>query len=378
MSRKLLLVVNEDRFFLSHRKQIALTAQSEGFDVRVVCKDTGQRNVVESLGVPMIELPINPTGMNIKEEIKTFRFLYNLYKQENPEIVHHVGLKNILWGSLAAKFARVNAVVNAVSGLGVLFSGSEPSFTAKSVLNVMRFANRGMRVAEIFQNSDDRRLFLERHVVQPDQCEFIKGSGVDLNKFSYTPDPDSEILRVIFTARMVKEKGTLTLIEAAEKLRSEFEGKAEFLLCGLLSNNPKGIKREELERLCDGKYIKWLGHRNDVCELLRSSHIMAFPSYYREGVPLSLIEACAAGRPIITCDSIGCRDTVDDGVNGFLIPPNDSGALADRLRTLFLDKALRQKMGEAGRAKAEKEFSIESVVDKHIKIYKSLETRNER
>jgi len=369
---KILMVVNEDRFFLSHRKDIALAAKEKGFDVTIVCKDTGQRSDVEALGLRMIELPINPTGMNLKEELKTFIFLWKLYRKERPDIVHHVGLKDILWGGLAAKFAHVPSVVNAVSGLGVLFSGTQPSTIAKGVLKAMAFSNRGMKVSEVFQNSDDRELFIKMGVIRPEQCDFIKGSGVDLDKFSFTPDPESEKMRVLFTARMVKEKGLLTLIEAAEKLRPEFEGKAEFLLCGLMSNNPKGIKLQELEALCDGTYIQYLGHRNDVCELLKSSHVMAFPSYYREGVPLSLIEACAVGRPIVTCDSIGCRDTVDEGVNGFLIQPNDSSALADRLRTLFLDKSLRTRMGQAGRAKAEKEFSINSVVAKHIEIYNKL------
>lgn len=366
------MVVNEDRFFLSHRKDIALKAKTEGFDIKIICKDTGQKSDVEALGLEMVDLPINPTGMNIKEELKTLWFLYDLYKTEKPDVVHHVGLKNILWGGLAAKFANVKGVVNAVSGLGVLFSGDKPSRTAKAVLSVMSFSNKGMNVAEIFQNSDDKKLFIDSKVIKEEQCCFIKGSGVNLDKFSYIPEPDSEKLRVLFTARMVKEKGILTLIDAAEKLRAEFGDKAEFLLCGLMSNNPKAIKKDELEILCDGSYIQYLGFRNDVCDLLKSSHVMAFPSYYREGVPLSLIEACAVGRPIVTCDSIGCRDTVDEGVNGFLIKPNDSNMLAERLRTLFFDKSLRERMGKAGRAKALEEFSIQNVVNKHIEIYKRL------
>ena len=152
-------------------------------------------------------------------------------------------------------------------------------------------------------------------------------------------------------------------------MRQEFGDKVDFLLCGDLSNNPDGIKKEELENRCDGVYLQWLGYRKDVKDLLMSSHIMAFPSYYREGLPLSLIEACAVGLPIVTCDSIGCRDTVDDGVNGFLIQPRDSDALADKLRILLLDPSLRETMGKKGREKAEKEFSLKKVVDKHIEIY---------
>lgn len=370
--KKLIMVVNEDRFFLSHRKDIALKAQTEGFDVTIVCKDTGRADEVKAFGFSMVELPINPTGMNMVEELKTLFFLWRLYQQQKPDIVHHVGLKTILWGGIAAKLSHVPGVVNAVCGLGVLFSGEKLSFVARSVMRVMAWSNAGKNVQEIFQNGDDMQLFKQYGVVADGQCSFVKGSGVDLDEFNYVPEPSDGKIRVIFTARMVKEKGTITLIEAAEKLRGEFGQKAEFLLCGDLSNNPDGIKKEELEARCDGVYLQWLGFRRDVKDLLIASHIMAFPSYYREGVPLSLIEACAAGRPIVTCDSIGCRDTVEDGVNGFLIPPRDSDALAEKLRVLFLDKSLRETMGRMGRKKAEKEFSLKTVVDKHLEIYHRL------
>lgn len=370
--KKLIMVVNEDRFFLSHRKNIALKAQTEGFDVTIVCKDTGRADEVKAFGFSMIELPINPTGMNLVEELKTFFFLWRLYQQQKPDIVHHVGLKTILWGGIAAKLSKVHGVVNAVCGLGVLFSGEKPSFVARSVMQMMAWSNAGKNVQEIFQNEDDMQLFKQYGVVTDGQCNFVKGSGVDLDEFNYVPEPSDGKIRVIFTARMVKEKGTITLIEAAEKLRGEFGQKAEFLLCGDLSNNPDGIKKEELEARCDGVYLQWLGFRRDVRDLLMASHIMAFPSYYREGVPLSLIEACAIGRPIVTCDSIGCRDTVEDGVNGFLVSPRDSDALAEKLRVLILDKSLREAMGRMGRKKAEKEFSLKTVVDKHMEIYRRL------
>lgn len=374
--KRLIMVVNEDRFFLSHRKDIALKAQTEGFDVTIVCKDTGRADEVKAFGFSMIDMPINPTGMNIIEELKTFFFLWRLYRQQKPDIVHHVGLKTILWGGIAAKLSQVPSVVNAVSGLGVLFSNEKPSFLARTLMRVMAWSNAGKNVQEIFQNIDDMQLFKQYGVVTDEQCCFVKGSGVNLDEFNYVPEPSVGKIRVIFTARMVKGKGTMILIEAADKLRREFSQEVEFLLCGDLSNSPDGIKKKELEARCDGVYLQWLGYRRDVKDLLKISHIMAFPSYYREGVPLSLIEACAAGRPIVTCDSIGCRDTVDNGVNGFLIPPRDSDALAEKLRVLILDKSLREAMGKKSREKAEKEFSLKTVLDQHMEIYHRLEEGN--
>lgn len=366
---KLIMVVNEDRFFLSHRKDIALSAQREGWDVTIVCKDTGQRTDVEQLGLKMVELPINPTGTNLWQELKTFRFLLSLYRKNRDAIVHHVGLKPMLWGSLAAKFAHVRGVVNAVSGLGVLFSEKKLSFIAKKILCLLRFANNKDTVRIIFQNHEDEHLFLSNHVIEKEQSLFIKGSGVDLSQFCYTPEPDSNVIKVLFTGRMVKEKGVLVLIEAANALRNDYEGKVEFLLCGGLHNNPQAMKESEIHQLCDGKYIQWLGFRKDVNQLLQQCHIVAFPSYYREGVPKSLIEACAVGRPIITTNSIGCKDTVENGKNGFLVPPKHSERLAQTLRILIEDAQLREKMGKEGRLKAEKEFSLEQVVKMHMAIY---------
>lgn len=371
---RLFIVVNEDRFFLSHRKDIAVAAVAAGYDVTIVAKDTGRKNEILALGAKYIDLPVNPTGMNIGQELKTFSFLWRLFRKERPDIVHNVGLKQMLWGGLAAKLARVPLLVSAVSGLGVMFSGENLSLYTRVIMQVLRFSHNRKGVAALFQNGDDRQLFLDYKIVKQEQLYFTKGSGVNLKDFAYTPDPEGEKVNVIFTARMVKEKGMVTLIEAAELLRKEYEDKAEFWLCGGLSNNPQAIKEDELRALCDDKYIKWLGHRTDVRELLMKSHIVAFPSYYREGVPKSLIEASAIGRPIVTTNSVGCKDVVEDGVNGYLIPIKDAGALADRLRKLFDSKELRISMGRKSREFAERDFSIEGVVNTHLEIYNKVYT----
>ncbi|MBR1379335.1 MAG: glycosyltransferase family 4 protein [Bacteroidaceae bacterium] len=376
MSKKLFIVVNEDRFFLSHRKDIAIKAMQEGYDVTIVCKDTGQHCDVKSLGLRVTNLPINPTGENIVEEFKTFWFLCKLYRKERPDVVHHVGLKNILWGGLAAYICKIKGVVNAVSGLGTLFNGNTPSITARITMMIMQISNNRKNVIVIFQNHEDESLFYRYNVVKKEQVTFIKGSGVDLAEFNFTPIPlNNEKIHVIFTGRMVREKGVLFLTEAAEMMRKTYEDKVDFWLCGRLSSTPNALTEEELRSHCDDNYIKWLGHRSDIIELLRKSTIVAFPSFYREGVPKSLIEAAAIGRPIITCDSIGCKDTVDDGINGFLIPIKDSKALAEKLSFLIERPELCIEMGKASRRKAEKEFALEHVVNTHINVYNSLSGR---
>lgn len=286
---KIFIVLNEDYFLLTHRKELAVRAQEAGYDMAIVAKNTGRREQVEALGLKMLELPIHPTGKNPIKELKTFWFLYRLYKREKPDIVHHVGLKVILWGGLAAKLAGVKGVVNAVSGLGVMFSLEKESRLTSLILSVLRFSHHRKNLIEIFQNHEDERLFVEKRVVTKDQIRFIKGSGVDLKTYTYTPELVSDKIRILFSARMVEEKGVWVLVNAAELLRKEYEGRVCFLLCGGLSSNPKAIKEEELNDRCDGNYIQWLGYRSDVPDLLRSSHIIAFTSYYREGDRKSVV-----------------------------------------------------------------------------------------
>lgn len=376
-NKNLFIVVNVDWFFLSHRKDIAMKAQEAGWDVTVVAHDTGKSDVIRSLGLKYIDLPIDATGMNPLHELKTLRFLSGLYRKNKDAIFHHVGLKNILWGSLAARREQVKGVVNAVSGLGSLFA-NERSIINKVLMKLLKYGHQHKNLKVIFQNHDDEKLFDDRHIVTESQKQFIKGSGVDLDEYAFTPMPSGGKIKVIFTGRMIEEKGVLVLTEAAEKLRPEFENTVEFLLVGDLYPNPKALTKEDLESHCDGKYIKWLGYRTDVKELLAQSSIVAFPSYYREGLPKSLIEANAIGRPIITTNSIGCKDTVEDRINGFLIPIKDSNALADKLRILISDIELRKRMGLAARKIAERDFSISNVIDKHLKIYNELAAYEEK
>ena len=186
---------------------------------------------------------------------------------------------------------------------------------------------------------------------------------------------ENEKIRVILTARMIVEKGVFILTEAAEKLRSKYGDKVEFLLVGGIDDHPGAITKDQLNEVCDGKYIQWLGRREDVMALLQQCHIFAYPSYYREGVPKSLIEAAAVGRPIVTTHNVGCKDVVEDGVNGYLVPVKDAASLAEKLQLLINQKELRVKMGKASREIAEKHFSLEEVVKKHLSIYQELITK---
>lgn len=384
--KKLFIVVNVDWFFLSHRLPVALAAKKEGWDVVVVTADTGKIKDIEVKGLRVISLPMSRSGMNILEELRTLFFLWKLYSTEKPDVVHHVGMKTILWGTLATKFSNVHGVVNAISGLGGLFAKENKGLLAKILIFVLRFSHKlsksdNRSVLCIFQNKDDWGLYVNHRIISQEQGRFIKGSGVDLEEFVYTPEPDinqrndslyNGKLHVILTARMIVEKGVFLLTEAAEKLREKYEDKVDFWLVGGLDDHPGAITKKQLDEVCDGLYIHWLGYRTDVRELLKASHIVAFPSYYMEGLPKSLIEANAIGRPVITSNSVGCKETVIDGYNGFLIEPKDVDALAEKLDILLGNREMRIKMGKNSREYAEKYFDIRSVIDKHLVIYQEL------
>lgn len=372
IQNKLFIVVNVDWFFLSHRKDVALAAKEVGWDVTIVTADTGKLQDIETLGLKTINLPMSRSGMNVVQELKTLNWLRKLYKREKPDVVHHVGMKTILWGTLAARFSRVHGVVNAISGLGGFFAEDNKGLLSRIMPMVLRFSHARKNLLCIFQNDDDWGLYVKHGIIKHEQGRFIKGSGVDLNQFCYTPEPEAGKIKVMLTARMIVEKGIFLLTEAAERLRSKYEDKVEFLLVGGLDDHPGAITKEQLEAVCDGSYIQWLGYRTDILDLLKQCHIMAFPSYYMEGLPKSLIEADAIGRPIITSNSVGCKETLVDGYNGFLIQPKDVDALTAKLDLLLSDKELRIKMGKNARKYAEDYFSIEVVKERHLAIYNEL------
>ncbi len=376
--KKLLLIINNDKFFLSHRKPIALAAKEAGYDVTIVASSTGLESQIAELGLKYINLPMNTTGMNPKEEFKTYNFLKKLYKTEKPDIIHQVGLKPILWGTIAARQCGIKNVVNAVSGTGFLFSPEKRnSLVSKGICKVLSLFSSKRNYKYIFQNTDDEREFYNAGIIKHEQVTFIKGSGVDLNDFKYVPETekDNSKIKCVFTGRMVEDKGVKVIFEAAKILKEKYSDKIEFWLCGDLDKNPKALTKEEVEAECDGTYVKWLGFQKNIKDILAQCHIMIFPSFYMEGLPKSVIDAEAIGLPVITTDWVGCRDTVIDGQNGFLIPIKNSQILAEKIATLVDNPELRQNMGKAARKYAEENFSIENVIEKHMAVYHEISSR---
>ncbi|WAW09111.1 glycosyltransferase family 4 protein [Oxalobacter vibrioformis] len=372
---KLLYLLTEDSFFCSHFMERALAARAAGYDVVVAARENTQGERIRAAGLCFIAIPFNRSGMNPLRELGVLLKIWKLYRQERPAIVHQVSAKPILYGSLAARLSGVPAVVNAPVGMGYIFSSSD--FRARILRPWLRLAYRFFTNPEpskvIFENPDDLSSFVNWKAVRPADTVLIKGAGVNLDHFQPMEKPEA-IPVVVLTARMLRDKGVDEFVSAAHRLYDE-SVKARFVLVGAPDPvNPTSITIEMLNAWNGRKNVEWWGWREDVAAVLQDAHIVCLPSY-REGLPKSLIEAAACGLPIVTTDTTGCREVVDDGKNGFLVPVRDVASLANALKKLILDSGMRQRMGAYSRKKAEAEFSSGQVIRETLAVYSQLVDR---
>ena len=367
MSR-LLYVVNIPRFFVSHRMPLALAARKEGYEVHVATSDADEANIarIKAAGLTFHPLPLGQHSTNPLNELKTLMALVRLYRQLKPDIVHHVSIKPVLYGGLAAKLASVPLVVNAMSGLGYVFigEGKKPRVLRTIVQPALRLALSGKHTHMIFQNDDDRQRFIDMKLISVKRSVVIRGSGVDMHVFTPQPEQPGRPL-VLFAGRLMWKKGVGDFVEAAKKLHT----KARFVIAGYAERtSPDHVPLEQLEAWAAEGIIEWWGKREDMPEVFAQSHIVCLPSSYGEGVPKVLIEAAACGRSIVTTDTPGCRD-IGRLENALLVKPGDVDGLVNALDTLIADDSLRQRMGEAGRTLAIQEFSLKNVNAKTFEIY---------
>ncbi|MDL2284548.1 glycosyltransferase family 4 protein [Oxalobacter sp. OttesenSCG-928-P03] len=369
---KLLYLLTEDSFFCSHFMERALAARAAGYEVVVAARENSYGERVRATGLRFISVPFNRSGMNPFREFLVLLKLWMLYRRERPTIVHQVSAKPILYGSLAARLSGVSAVVNAPVGMGYIFSSTD--LRARILRPWLRLAYRFFTNPKhskvIFENPDDLANFVNWKAVRPADTVLIRGAGINLDQFQPVEKPET-IPVIVLTARMLRDKGVEEFVSAAHQLYDE-KIKARFVLVGAPDPiNPTSITVEMLNTWNGEKNVEWWGWREDVAAVLHEAHIVCLPSY-REGLPKSLIEAAACGLPIVTTDTTGCREVVDDGKNGFLVPVRDAISLAKALKKLILDSTLCQRMGAYSRKKAEAEFSSEQVIRETLAVYSQL------
>ena len=363
---KLLFVVTEDWYFVSHRLPLAMAAKAAGFEVAVATRVGRHAEVIRSAGIRLIPFSLSRRGGNPLREVMA---LWQLYRREKPDLVHHVALKPVMFGASAAWLARVPAQVNAVAGLGWLFTSSGRIVRlVQPALRWMlgRLLNRPHSFT-IVQNPEDRSL-LERSGVPATHLRLIRGAGVDTRIF-YPMTPLSEPVCIVLASRMLWDKGVGEFVEAARRLTATGVN-ARFVLVGDPDlANPASVPESTLRGWHGQHGVEWWGRRDDMPSVLQAAHIACLPSY-REGLPKSLLEAAACGLPIVTTDAPGCREVVRDGVNGLLVPVRDAAALAAALKKLIDDAQLRRNMGEQSRLRAEAEFGLETVIAQTLAVYR--------
>jgi len=292
--------------------------------------------------------------------------------KEKPDIIHHVTIKPILYGSIAARLAGREKIINAISGLGSLFINIKKfSSSSIAIRALYKLALSNSNVSVIFQNEDDLKIIRSLVSLSENQVHLIKGSGVDMKEFRYTEENNTTPLKVVLVGRMLYDKGINEFVNSAKVLKRSFGEEVDFYLVGKIdSHNKTSIPLKQLNRWNNEGNIKWIGHVDDIKALYNDCHIAVLPSY-REGLPKSLVEAMAIGRPIVTTDVPGCRLVVKHGINGLRVKVRDVESLTIAIKTLLLDKDLRIQMGREGRIFAEKEFSLDNVVTQTMKIYTS-------
>ena len=370
--KKLLFLVTEDWYFCSHRLPPARAAQAAGYDI-VVATRVGSRGAdISAEGFKLIPIDLQRRSRNPFRELTAIAQIVKIYLQERPDVVHHVALKPVLYGSLAACLVRGPAVVNALAGMGFLFSSSSrlASVLRAVVSRFFRVLLNAGRNLLILQNPDDEAMLVEGGLVAAKRVRLIRGSGVDIQRFASSPEAQTTPV-VMLPSRMLWDKGVGEFVEAAQLMRTRGSA-ARFVLVGNGDpDNPASISEGQLKAWHDSGVVESWGHCGDMPATLAQAHIVCLPSY-REGLPKVLLEAAACGKPLIATDAPGCREIVRHGENGLLVPLRDAAGLANAIECLLCDANLRHVMGQNGRRIVELEFSEAKVAQQTLAVYREL------
>lgn len=358
---------------LGTRKNLFEALKSEGYEVFAVATPDGQEErVARELGVAFIPIGTDNKGTNPLADIASIISYAKIYRRIKPDVVLHFNGKPCIYGSIASRVLGI-ARINTVTGLGAVFD--RPSALQTIVRALYRLAFSGKRGWVFFQNADDRNLFTSTRIVSPEQTEVVPGSGVDVNRFRPfdSPSRDGRTTHFLFSSRLVLTKGIREFIEAARIVR-ETGRPAEFAVIGESLEHPSFVPPDEISRAVNDGVIRYGGNQADVISWMRDADCVVLPSYYREGIPRVLLEAAAMGKPLIAADSVGTREPVRDGINGYLVPPRDAQELANAMiRVIDAGIEGRASMGRQSRLIAEREYSDQLVIDRYIaRIHKGV------
>jgi len=369
---KVALVANTDWYLYNFRLSLAEMLRRERFDL-VLISPRGPF-VVEFArnGIPWREWQVGRQSLAPWSEAAALLQLTRLYRQERPEIAHHFTVKPVIYGALAAEWARVPCMVSSIAGLGHVFIGDDrrSRLLRPTVRALYRHALGRRRGVTTFENPHDQDYFQAHRLVSHEHTRLIPGAGVDTERFAPSPEPHGPPV-VVLAARMLWTKGVGTLVEAARLLRDSHA--VRIALVGEPDpGNPKTIDSATLQGWAREGLVEWWGWRAAMEEVFAACHIVTLPTLGGEGVPTVLLEAAAAGRAVVTTDVPGCRDLIEHEVNGLIVPPDDAPALAAALARLAGDASLRHRLAAAGRQRVEQRYSASVINSQFLAVYREL------
>lgn len=358
------ITANTSWYLYNFRKNTFIRLIQEGYKVYAISPEDEYSEKLQELGVTFINVNINKSGVNPIQEIATLFSFYYIYRKLTLDVVLNFTPKNNVYSTIAAKLRGIS-VINNIAGLGVTFIKDD--FKSKFMKALYRISQKFADIV-FFQNEDDRTLFIDNNLINIEKTDRLPGSGVDLSRFLVSEAPNDDVVRFLLIARMLHDKGIGHYVEAARVLKSKFGSKVEFRLLGFLGvDNPSAVTKTEMDSWVKEGVVTYLGTSDSVETEIAFADCIVLPSYYREGVPKTLLEAGAMGKPIVTTDNVGCRETVDEGINGYLCFPRSTNSLVASLESMFsLEHDKRVSMGVASRKKVEQHFDEEIVINKYI------------
>lgn len=372
---KAVLFANTDWYLYNFRRSLAMSLQRAGYEVLLISPPGPYGDKLRALGLRWEPLPMQRRSLNPLREMVLLWHLVGLLRREQPMLVHGFTIKCAVYGSLAARLAGIAARVNAVAGMGYVFTSAQlkARLLRPVVRGLLRLALDGKDARLILQNADDVELFQRAGLVDPAHIRLIRGSGVDCAQFAGVSGRTSGDgrLRVLLASRLLWDKGVGEYVAALRQLRDQ--GRAiDGLLAGTPDpGNPAAVPESTIRGWVDEGLVTWLGHVDDMVGLLGSVDVVVLPSY-REGLPRTLVEAAACGLPLITTDVPGCREVVSDGVDGLLVPVANSEALAQAIRRLQDNPEFARQLGAAARSKARAQFDERIVIQRTMAVYAEL------
>ena len=370
---KILFIISEDWYFVSHRLYLAKVAINSGYKVALLSHFTNHREIIEAEGIKTIAWPLNRSSRNLYKEIEAIKSIVSTIRQFKPSMIHSVAMKPVIYSAIACNLSGLKSRIFALAGLGFVFTSSKRSAKIlRPFLKVIfSLLFKGKKTKLILQNPDDQRQLLSEGVINPKNIRLIRGAGVDTKTFSFKTIP-SNMPIIILPSRMLWAKGIQDFVDCAIEINKKVK-KARFVLVGTPDiQNPDAISKVRLKKWNEEGVIEWWGHQSDMVKVYHQSTIVCLPTTYGEGLPKSLLEAASCGRPIVTYDVPGCREIVIDGYNGFLVKAKRVDDLISAISNLLDDRELCIKMGKNGRKLVEKYFTQEKIAQETMAVWEEL------